>query len=89
MLRVITQSLHSEFLTMVLSPSPQGCSPVQGILAEGHVHSLAGVSDERVRILGETLLSHRTDQGDVCPDVQSRTLFLVSAYILLIGHSGV
>lgn len=45
MLSVTTQGSHSEFLTTVLSLSPQGCSPVRPITAEGQVRSLTEVSD--------------------------------------------
>ena len=55
MLRVFTQGSHPKFPTMVLSLSPQGCSPVGQVLAEGQVLSLMEVSDSRDRMLGETL----------------------------------
>lgn len=49
------------------------------------VQSLTEVSGSRVKILGETLQG-RADQGGVSPDVQSRALLLVLAYILSSGH---
>lgn len=58
MLTVITQGSHPEFL------SPQGCSPVWNILAEGLVQSLTEVSDLRSRsCVGES--SCKADQGGV------------------------
>lgn len=86
MLRVITLGSCSKFLTMVLSLSPQGCSHVRCILAEGHVQSLAEVS--RGSGFWGRLSSCRVDQGGVSPDVQNRALLLVSAYKLSGGHHG-
>ena len=72
-----------KFLSTVLSLSPQGCSPVQCISAEGQVQSLR-VPDLRVGIQG-CLSSCRAEQGGIFPDVQSRTQLLVSAYMLSSG----
>lgn len=71
MLGVTTQSSHSEFLTVVLSLSSQGCATVQCILAEGQVQAPGGDS-----------LVTRADQGGTSPDVQSKEFLLVSAYRL-------
>ena len=77
MLLFIIQGSHSEFPTMVLSLSYQGCSPVRSVLAEVSNRSL--------------LLKGQDPGGDalatalikvIFPHVQSRALLLVSAYIL-------
>lgn len=85
MLRVSTQDSHFIFLTVVISLSPQSCSPVQCVLADGQLRSLTDISDVRVRTL-RRLSSHWADQGSMSPDVQNRALILVSAYLLPSRH---
>lgn len=53
-------------------------------LAEGQIQSVREVSGSRVGIPGR-LSGRRAGQGGASPDVQSRAMLLVSAYILSSG----
>lgn len=81
MLRVITQSLCSKFLTVVLGLSPRSCSPVLPILAEAQ--SLTEDS-ARIRILGR-LSRCGADPGGDSPKVQSSWSLLTYCPVVMMG----
>lgn len=86
MLRVTTQSLHSKFVSTFLSPSPPRL-----LTCAMHFSWSSGPKSPRSlwsEGQGDSPFTG-ADGGGISPDVQSKVLFFMSAYILSSGFHGV